>query len=159
MIRIVGLPDLESNRPGVAPAPVLAAHIEPRLRGEGNAPTLPLLRRTAESLAETEDLWARECPGLLPSEVRAIVHWACVDLRRANELIDDIVSWRNSAMHRHPAPHPDAAPGFNAHLHAEKVAEFYAEHPWLGEKVFMSLAAKLACCKSLTYCDLLEEAW
>lgn len=158
MIRIVGLPDLESNRPGVAPAPVLAMHVEPRLRGEGNAPILPLLRRAAVSLAETQNLWARECPGLLPCEVSAIVHWACLDIQRANELIDDIVSWRDSAMRRSQVPDPDAAPGVNAQLHAEKVAEFYGEHPWLGRNASMSLAAEVAFCKLLVYCDLLLEA-
>ena len=89
----------------------------------------------------------------------AIVHWACVDHQRANELVDNIVSWRDSAMHRHQAPDPAAAAGANAHFHADKVSEFYQEHRWLGEKVPMSLAAELAFCRLLVYCGLFEERW
>ena len=62
-------------------------------------------------------------------------------------------------MHRHQAPDPAAAAGANAHFHADKVSEFYQEHPWLGEKVPMSLAAELAFCRLLVYCGLLEEPW
>ena len=72
------------------------------------------------------------------------MHWICVDLQRANELIDNIVSGRDSAIHRSQVPDLAAAPGVNAHVHAEKVSEFYGEHAWLGEGVSMSLAAELA---------------
>ena len=158
-LRVAGMPVMASNRPAQAPADVVAEDIEGHLRGEGGAPILPLLQRAALILGETTNLWARECPGLIPAEVSAIVHWACVDFRRANELADGVVAWRDAAMHRRKAPDPDADPGANAQFHAGTVAEFYQEHSWLGEDVEMSLAAELALCRLLVYCGLLKEAW
>ena len=155
---VAALSDLRSVQRREALAPILAERVEDCLRGQGNVPTLPLLRRAAQDLAETTNLWARECPGLLPSEVSAIVHCACVDHQRANELVDNIVSWRDSAMNRYPGPDPAAAAGANAHFHADQVSEFYQGHRWLGENVSMSFAAELAFCKLLAYCGLLEEA-
>ena len=125
-----------------------------RLRGQGNAPILPLLRRATRALAETTNFWARECPGLIPAEVSAIVHWAGVNPRRANELIDNIVSWRDVAMHRYAAPDPAAPVGSHAQLHFDRVSEFYLEHPWLGERVRLSYAEELALCRLLEYCGL-----
>ena len=40
----------------------------------------------------------------------AIVHLSCVEFDYANELVDDIVSRRGSATHRHPMPDLAAAP-------------------------------------------------
>ena len=158
-LRVAGMPVMASNRPAQAPADVVAEDIEGQLRGEGGAPILPLLQRAALILGETTNLWARECPGLIPAEVSAIVHWACVDFRSANELAERVVTWRDTAMHRREAPDPDADPGINAQFHADTVAEFYREHSWLGEDVEMSLAAELALCRLLVYCGLLKEAW
>ena len=90
------------------------------------------------------NLWARECPGLIPAEVGAIVHWACVDLRHATELVDNIVSWRDAAMHRYEAPDPGAPAGVNTELHVDVVTDFYLEHPWLGETVSMSTGEEMA---------------
>ena len=156
---LADFPALASYRCREALAPILAERVEDLLRGEGGVSILPLLRHAAANLAETTNLWARECPGLLPSEVSEIVHWACVDHQRANELVDNIVSWRDSAMNRYPGPDPAAAAGANAHFHADKVSEFYQGHRWLGENVSMSLAAEQAFCRLLVYCGLLEEAW
>ena len=138
-------------------ASALAERVEDRLRGQGNAPILPLLRRAARDLAETTNLWARECPGLIPGEVSAIVHWAGVNPRRADELIDNIVSWRDVAMHRYQAPNPAAEVGEHARLHFDRVSEFYLEHPWLGERVRFSFSEELALCKLIAWYRLFVE--
>ena len=65
---------LASDRRREALAPILAERAEDRLRGERGVSILPLLPRAATNLAKTTNLWARECPGLLPSGVSAIVH-------------------------------------------------------------------------------------
>ena len=135
-------------------APMLAERVERRLRGQGNVSIVDLLRRAAGRLEKTTNLWAHECPGLIPVEVGAIVHWASVNARRAIELVDNIVSWRDVAMHRHPAPVPSVPTGAHAQLHLERVSEFYGEHPWLGERVPWSLGEDLALCGLLVYCGL-----
>ena len=104
-------------------APLLAAVVEKQLSGEDAVPIVPLLRRGAQALAETDNLWARECPGLIPIEVGAIVHWACVQVARAEHLLDNMVSWRDVAMHRYGAPDRQAPPGANATLHFDVVSE------------------------------------
>ena len=136
-------------------APMLAERVERRLRGQGDTSIVDLLRRAAGRLETTTNLWARECPGLISVEVGAIVHWACVNARRANELVDNIVSWRDVAMHRHQAP--SAPAGAHAQLHLERVSEFYGEHPWLGERVPWSFGKELALCGLLVYCGLFRD--
>ena len=147
-----------SQRRRDALAPMLAARVEARLRGQGGVPIVDLLRRAARDLAGTTNLWARECPGLVPSEVGAIVHWACVNARRANDLVDNVVTWRDAAMHRYGAPNPVAPRGVNAELHFDVVSEFYPEHAWLGQKVPWSFAEELAMSKLLAYCRLFRES-
>ena len=83
---------------------------------------LPLLRAGARTLAATTNLWARECPGLMPVEVGSLLHWASVDATRAQRLLGSLVTWRDVAMHPHEPPSPDAAPGRNAVRHLEAVS-------------------------------------
>ena len=155
--QIAALSGLEAGHRHEELASALAERVEDRLRGQGNAPILPLLRRAARALAETTNFWARECPGLIPAEVSAIIHWAGVNPRRADELIDNIVSWRDVAMHRYAAPDRAAPVGSHAQLHFDRVSEFYLEHPWLGERVRLSYAEELALSKLLAYCGLFRE--
>ena len=138
-------------------APLLAEAVEKQLSGEDAVPILPLLRRGAQALAETDNLWARECPGLMPIEVGAIVYWACVQVARAEHLLDNMVSWRDVAMHRYGAPDPQAPPGANATLHFDTVSEFYVSHPWLAGRVLTSFGEDLATCRLLVYCGLFEN--
>ena len=157
--KVAALVEMHTEQRKAALAPVLAGRVDDRLLGEGDAPILPLLLRAAQFLAETTNLWARECPQLILIEVSAIVHWASIDLMRADKLVKKIVTWRDTAMHRYPAPDPAHLIGIHAEFHADKVSEFYEEHAWLGESVSMALAAELAFCRLLVYCGLLEEAW
>ncbi len=101
--------DSESRRESLAP--VLAKGVESALLGQGGLPIVPLLRRAAECLAASTNLWARECPGLVPVEVGAIVYWACVDAQRAHILVRDIEINRDVAMHRVGHPRPTPRPG------------------------------------------------
>ena len=123
-------------------APVLAQGVESALLGQGGLPIVPLLRRAAECLAATTNLWARECPGLVPVEVGAIVYWACVDAQRAHILVRDIEINRDVAMHRVGPPDPDAPAGAN---------------PGLGQRVPLSFGEELALARLLAYCGLLSE--
>ena len=156
-LQITALAEMESGRRRDALAPLLAARVEAWLRGQGDVPIVDLLRRAARDLAKTKNLWARECPGLIPAEVSAIVHWACVSVRRAKELVDNIESWRDVAMHRYQTPDPAAPVGSHARLHFDRVSEFYLEHGWLGEKVRLSFAEELALSKLLAYCGLFRQ--
>ena len=145
-----------SQRVRSALPPLLAAAVAKQLIGEDAVPILPLLPRGAQALAETTNLWARECPGLIPIEVGAIVYWACIQVARAEHLLDNIVSWRDVAMHRYGAPDPKAPPGANATLHFDVVSEFYVSHPWLAGRVSTSFGEDLATCRLLVYCGLFE---
>ena len=138
-------------------APILAAAVEGALVGQGGAPILPLLRQAAQTLAESENLWVRECPGLLPVEVGAIVHWACVDLQRAHTLVRDIEINRDIAMHRVGPPNRRARAGANAERHFERVSEFYLEHSDLRERVPLTFGEELALVRLIGYCGLLRE--
>ena len=129
-----------------------------RLRGHGDVSIVDLLREAANKLATTTNLWARECPGLIPAEVGAIVHWACVNRYRAEELVKTIVSWRDVAMHRYPTPDDSKRVGAPAtQLHFDRDSEFYLEHPWLGEKAPWSFGEELAISKLLSWCGLMAE--
>ena len=157
--QVAAFAELDQHRRHDALVPLLAAGVETGLRGHGDVPIVELLRRAAEHLATTTNLWARECPGLIAAEVGAIVHWACVNRRRAEELVNTIVSWRDVAMHRYPTRDPSEKVGAPAaQLHFDRVSEFYLEHPWLGERVRLSFAEELALSKLLAYCGLFDEA-
>ena len=155
--RVATLGEAGPQRVRSALPPLLAAAVEKQLIGEDAVPIVPLLRRGAQALAETDNLWARECPGLIPIEVGAIVYWACVQVARAEHLLDNMVSWRDVAMHRYGTPDPQAPPGANATLHFDAVSEFYVSHPWLAGRVPTSFGEDLAMCRLLSYCDAFSE--
>ena len=138
-------------------AVALAPRVDAALRGLGRLPILPLLRRAARSLTASTNAWVRECPGLVPAEVGAIVHWACLDDRRVRDLVRDVEANRDAAMHRVGPPDPAASAGANAERHFERVLEFYAEHPHLGARVPFSFGEEFALAKLLGYCGLLRE--
>ena len=134
-------------------ARLLSPRVEAALAGQGGAPILPLLNRAAQSLAMSTNLWVRVCPALMPVEVGAIVHWACIDFAHAEALATDIEINRDVAMHRVGAPpDPDAPPGANLEWHWERVMEFHSEHPRLGGRVPFSFGEELALARLLAYC-------
>ena len=153
----VALVGLDLERRCEALAPLLAPRVEADLRGHGGISIVDLLRRAAQSLAETGHVWARQCPGLVPVEVGAITHWARVNPPRADKLVTDVVSWRDVAMHRYQPPDPAAEVGRHAQLHYERVSEFYLEHEWLAGKVPLSSGEEMALVRLLGWCGLLGQ--
>ena len=138
-------------------APLLRTGVESALAGQGGKPIIPLLERAAQALAESTNLWVRVCPALMPIEVGAIVHWACIDFRHAEALVKDIEINRDVAMHRSGPPDPNAPTGANLERHFERVMEFYMDQPGLGGRVPFSFGEELALSKMLGYCELLRE--
>lgn len=138
-------------------APLLRKGVERVLVGQGGAPIAPLLVCAARRLAASTNLWVRVCPALLPVEVGAIVHWACMDIGHAESLVADVEINRDVAMQRVGPPSPDAPPGANLERHVERVMEFYMEHASLGERVPFSFGEELALTKLIGSCGLLRE--
>ena len=127
------------------------------LLGQDGLPIIPLLRRAAEHLSASTNLWARECPGLVPVEIGAIVYWASVDARRAHVLVRDIEINRDVAMHRVGPPDQDAPPGTNAGRHFDRILEFYLAHRDLGGRVSFSFGEEMALARLLGYCGLFRQ--
>ena len=137
---------------------VLRKGLKANLQGRGGVSILDLLRAAANTLWESKNLWARTCPGLLPIEVGAIVHWARVNPSRAVELVDSIEKWRDVAMHPFALPpNPAKSLAANAEKHFDAVISFYQEHPWLAEHTPSSFGEELALVKLLGHCGPLEE--
>ena len=138
-------------------AALLKPRVEAALTGQSGAPILPLLRRAAQSLAASTNLWVQVCPALMPAEVGAIIHWACIDFAHAEALVTDIEINRDVAMHRVGVPpDPELPPGANLERHWERVMEFYQEHPRLRERVPFSFGEELALVKLIGFCGLIR---
>ena len=135
----------------------LAQGLSRYLVGQGGTAIVALLQAGAATLAESDHPWVRFCPGLLPLEMGAIVHWACIDTRKCRELLDNLVIWRDVAMHHHGWPNPKNTKAENAATHYDATVDFYLSHPWLAERTPMSFGEEFAMVKLLDYCGLLEE--
>ena len=139
-------------------ASLLRPRVEAALAGQGGAPILPLLKRAAQSLAVSKNLWVLVCPALMPVEVGAIVHWACIDFAHAEALVKEVEINRDVAMHRAGVPpDPDAPPGANLERHWKRVMEFYSGQPRLCERAPFSFGEELALVKLIGFCGLLSE--
>ena len=64
LVSLAGSRDLATVRHALVQ--VLAKGVTRQLRGQGGVEVLPLLYRGAGALAATDNLWARQCPGLTP---------------------------------------------------------------------------------------------
>ena len=138
-------------------AAVLALGIEKHLVSASGTEIVPLLRKGAAALAATDDLWARHCPGLLPIEMGTIVHWACVNERKCANVLENLLTWRDVAMHRRGEPDPRMSKSDKAGVHYEAVVDFYLGHPWLAERTPMPYGEELAMAKLLDFAGLLVE--
>ena len=137
--------------------PLLAQGVDTALRGQDGLPIISLLRRAAQTLAASTNLWVRQCPGLVPVEVGAITYWACVDAQRAQVLVRDIEINRDVAMHLVGAPNPDLSIRANLERHFDRVMEFYTDHPGLGARAPLSFGEELALVRLLGYCGLFRQ--
>ena len=138
-------------------APLIRSDVEAALAGHAGKPIIPLLTRAAQALAASTNLWVRVCPALMPVEVGAIVHWACIDFGHAETLVGDIGINRDVAMHRGGPPNPDAPRRANLERHFERVMELYMAQPRLGGQVPFSFGEELAVVRLIGYCGLLRE--
>ena len=135
---------------------MLARGLRKHLVGQEDIAIVDLLIAGAATLAASSHPWARLCPGLLTIEMSAIVHWACVNARKCQRLMNDLVRWRDAAMHRRGAPNPELSAKENAWIHYEAVAEFYLSHAWLAERVRMPFGEELALAKLLEFAGFLK---
>ena len=135
----------------------LAEGIGKHLVGRGRTEIVPLLQAGAARLGETDHVWARLCPGLLPVEMGSIVHWACVNERKCSNLMDSLATWRDVAMHRRGEPDARLSESENAGIHFDTVVDFYLSHPWLAERTPMPYGEELAMARLMDFAGLLVE--
>ena len=135
----------------------LAQGIRESLIGQGGTKIVPLLQRSAGELCATDHMWAKFCPGLLPIEMGAIVHWACVNEQRCRSLMTDLVTWRDVAMHSRGEPDPRLGDEANMATHYEAVVGFYLSQPRLAERTPMHFSEEVAMVKLLDFAGLLKE--
>ena len=154
---VAALAGIDAEARQKALAPLLRPGVESALAGQGGKPILPLLERAAQALAESTNLWVRVCPALMPIEVGAIVHWACIDFRQAESLVKDIEINRDVAMHRGGPPDPDVAIEANRERHFERVMAFYMDQPGLGGRVPFLFGEELALVKLIGYCRMFRR--
>ena len=154
---VAALADKDPESLREALRPTLRRGVEDALVGQGGAPILPLLKRAAQSLDTSTNLWVRVCPALMPVEVGAIVHWACIDLAHAEDLVRDIEINRDVAMHRVGRPDPDTQADDRLERHWERVMEFYSDQPRIGGRVPFSFGEELALVKLIGFCGLMRE--
>lgn len=125
---------------------------------DGQSIVVPLLAGAA-TLAETDHPWARFCPGLLTIEMSAIAYWACINGRKCDRLLKELVTWRDVAMHRYGKPDPRLSAQEGAAIHFKAMGDFYLQHEWLAERVPMGYGEEFAMAKLLAFAGLLKAKW
>ena len=136
---------------------LLAQQIQRHYLGQNDIPVIHRLQAAARTLATTDHTWASCCPGLLVVELDALILWSFTDATQADHLIDEMVTWRDVAMHRSDAPAQDVAPVHNMILHADAVTEFYLEQRFPSIDSPMSITELNSTAMLLTYCGLLID--
>ena len=138
----------------------LAVGVRDCMIGQDGIEIVPLLQRGATTLARTNHVWARCCPGLLPVEMEAIIYWACVAAPRCLKLVDELILWRDAAMHQHQEPLDRRASNTeNAEIHEEEVSNLYLAHRDLGEDTPMPYGGTLAMTRLLDFTGLLHARY
>ncbi len=125
--------------------------------GAGGLEVVPLLQACARRLADTDHVWASYVPGLLLVEFEALIHWSFVEPDRALRLGENLVTWRDTAMHRYDTPSPDVDPDDNLVTHADATARLYLETEELGGRTDLTLTEVRATSMLLTFAGLLDE--
>ena len=134
----------------------LAVGVRECMIGQDGTEIVPLLQRGATILANTNHVWARCCPGLLPIEVETFVYWACVAAPRCLKLLDELIILRDVAMHRvGEPPNRRMSDAENTVLHDEMVTNFYLSHRDLAEDTTMPYGGTLAMTRLLGFTGLL----
>ena len=115
----------------------VAAGVREHYVGADGLEVVPLLQDAARTLADTDHVWAKHCPGLLLVEFEALIYWAFEDRDRALRLRDDLVIHRDVAMHRYGVPPPgDADPDDIEIVHEDETTRLYLEtEEWRRERI------------------------
>ena len=120
---------------------------------------VPLLQEAAQTLADTGHVWARHCPGLLLVEFEALIYWAFEDPAHAMRLRDDLVTYRDVAMHRYRAPPPDDAdPDDIQIVHEDATVRLYLETEELAARTDLTVTEVRSTAMLLVFAELLEES-
>ena len=134
----------------------LARGVRTQLVGQDGKSIVDLLLAGAATLAATDHAWARFCPGLLTLETIAIIYLACINGRKCDGLLNDLITWRDVAMHPHGPPDPLLSVEENALTHATAVFAFYSSHDWLAHRIPMNYGEEFATAKLLDFTGLLR---
>ena len=135
----------------------VARSVRERYVGVGGLEVVPLLQAGARRLAETDHVWASYVPGLLLVEFEALIHWSFARPERAVRLCENLVTWRDTAMHRYDTPSRDVDPDDNLVVHADATARLYLETEELGGRTDLTLTEVRATSMLLTFAGLLDE--
>ena len=135
----------------------LAGAVREHYVGRDGLAVVPLLVEGARRLTETDHVWASYVPGLMLVEFEALIHWAFNRPERARRLCDELVTYRDVAMHRYDTPSPDARPIDNQFLHADATARLYLETEELAARTDLTVTEVRSTAMLLTYAGLLTE--
>ena len=136
----------------------LADGVRDRYIGRDGLEIVPLVLEGARLLAETDHIWASYIPGLMLVEFEALIHWAFARPIRAQRLRDELVTYRDVAMHRYGQPSPDVPPIDNLLLHADATTRLYLETEELAARTDLTVTEVRSTAMLLTYAGVLEEA-
>ena len=127
--------------------------------GADGLEVVPLLQEAARTLAQTDHVWAKHCPGLLFVEFEALIYWAFEDRGRALDLRDNLVTYRDVAMHRYGAPPPeDGDPDDIQMLHEDETERLYLETEELAARTDLTVTEVRSTALLLVFAGLLRES-
>ena len=131
--------------------------IRERYVGGDGLDVAPLLQEGARRLADTDHIWASYIPGLMLVEFEALIHWAFARPDYARRLCEDLVQYRDVAMHRYEQPSPEVDPDENVLLHAEATSRLYLETEELAARTDLTITEVRTTAMLLTFAGLLDE--
>ena len=135
----------------------IARSVRASYMGPGGLEVVPLLQEGARLLADTGHIWASYIPGLMLVEFEALIHWAFQQPTKAVSLRNDLVKYRDVAMHPYDSPSPDVDPDDNLLLHAEAVSRLYLDTEELAARTDLTITEVRSTAMLLTFTGLLQE--
>ena len=137
----------------------VAQSIRDHYVGADGLEMVPFLQEAAQILANTDHVWARHCPGLLLIEFEALIYWGFENPEYALRLRDDLVTYRDHAMHRYRAAPPDDGDPADIQLvHEAATTELYVETEALAARTDLTVTEVRSTAILLTFAELLEES-
>ena len=120
-------------------------------------PLLPCYKKVPRCSRRPHIFGQFTAPGLLLIEMDALIYHACVNAEYAQQLADQLISWRDTPMHPVGFPNPDQPSERNSRTHYEHVTDFYTEHTWLAESSDISFIEQYATAMLLITSGLLVD--